>query len=214
MLPREKTVYHKPYGFIHTFYVVGEIGPASNYIEWFEILSSMGENDIGVFRVNSPGGDADTIIQLISSIQKSEAKIAVMVEGQAASAATFLLMVADVVEMSRHSTVMLHNYSGGLFGKGGELFDRVTYERKWSENLLRDMYTGFLTESEMVALLDGRDMWFDCDETLSRIETRQKYLDTIGESNEGKTTPENPDGEPRDEKDDSDTQLQLPLSNE
>ncbi len=71
---------------------------------------------------------------------------------------------------------MFHNYSGGLVGKGGEIHDAATYERKWSENLWKSEYKDFLTETEIASMLDGKDLWMDGDEVLRRLNKKSKAI--------------------------------------
>jgi hypothetical protein len=92
------------------------------------------------------------------------------------SAATMVFLTADSFEVSEHSIFMFHNYSGGTFGKGGEMMDQLVHERKWSEHLLKRIYADFLTESEVGSLLDNKDIWMDGEEVLKRLSARhEKY---------------------------------------
>ena len=71
---------------------------------------------------------------------------------------------------------MFHNYSGGAFGKGGEMIDQLIHERKWSERLLNEIYKDFLTEDEIKSILDNKDIWMDGEEVVKRIEDKMKKL--------------------------------------
>ena len=86
------------------------------------------------------------------------------------SAASMIFLQATVFEISEHSMFMIHNYSGGTIGKGGEMYDNIVYERKWSDNLLHKVYKDFLTEEEIHSVLNNKDLWLDGDEVLERIE--------------------------------------------
>lgn len=70
--------------------------------------------------------------------------------------------------MSPHSLFMFHNYSGGTFGKGGEMYDNVVFEREWSRRFLQDIYKDFLTEQEIQAMLDNKDIWMHSEEVIAR----------------------------------------------
>jgi hypothetical protein len=69
---------------------------------------------------------------------------------------------------------MIHNYSGGTFGKGGEMMDQLTFESKWSENLFRDAYTDFLSAQEIKDVLKGQDLWLSADQVVERLNARQE----------------------------------------
>ena len=89
------------------------------------------------------------------------------------SAATMIFLAADSFEVSEHSIFMFHNYSGGTFGKGGEMIDQLQHERKWSQHLLQRIYSDFLTEAEINSVLDNKDIWMDGEEVLKRLAKRQ-----------------------------------------
>jgi hypothetical protein len=65
---------------------------------------------------------------------------------------------------------MFHNYSAGVFGKGGEMFDQLQFERAWSENFLREVYHDFLTPDEIKSMLDNKDIWLTSEQVLARID--------------------------------------------
>jgi hypothetical protein len=69
---------------------------------------------------------------------------------------------------------MFHNYSGGTFGKGGEMIDQLQHERKWSEGLLTEVYKDFLTKEEIKSMLNNKDIWMDGQEVIKRINSAKK----------------------------------------
>ena len=72
---------------------------------------------------------------------------------------------------------MFHNYSSGVVGKGGEMYDRLSHEKDWSEKLLREVYSDFLTEKEITSILDNKDIWMDGDECIKRLKKKDKVLE-------------------------------------
>jgi len=87
-----------------------------------------------------------------------------------------IALAADMIELSNHCVWMCHNYSSGAVGKGGELFDQISFERKWSDGLLRDIYDGFLTDKEIVSMLNGQDIWLDSDDVMNRLKRRHNAM--------------------------------------
>ena len=157
-----------PATFVHSFYLY-QIGSAEDYVDWFNTIRNCTENDIIKIHINSPGGDLLTTIQLMRALSETSATVICSVEGECMSAATMIFLQADIVEVSEHSMFMFHNYSGGTFGKGGEMIDQLQHERKWSEGLLREVYADFLSEDEITSILDNRDIWLDGKEILARL---------------------------------------------
>jgi len=71
---------------------------------------------------------------------------------------------------------MFHNYSGGTIGKGGEMYDNIMYERKWSDKFMRSVYSGFLTDDEIKSMLENKDIWMDPDEVFKRLNKRGEEI--------------------------------------
>jgi len=79
-------------------------------------------------------------------------------------------------EISKHSMFMFHNYSSGSFGKGGEMYDNIVHEREWSQKLWKDVYSGFLTETEITSILHNKDIWMSGEEVSKRLQDKYKSL--------------------------------------
>ena len=174
---QDERTFHKQLVNVHEFYLSGEIDSAENYIQWFDTIRHASENDVVKVYINSPGGDVFTAIQFIRALKETSANVVMSVEGICASAATMIMLYGESFEISEHSMFMFHNYSSGTFGKGGEMFDQLQHERKWSEKLLRDIYKDFLTEAEVTSLLDNKDIWMDGDEVVKRLKARQEKIE-------------------------------------
>ena len=162
----------KPLGLLHTFYVSGVIEDAKEYNDWFDTIRNAGETDIIKLHINSPGGDLFTAIQFLRVLGETNATVIASVEGACMSAATMLFMSAHQYEISEHSMFMFHNYSGIAIGKGGEMYDNITHERKWSEKIMRNVYKDFLTEDEIKSILENKDIWMEGEEVLRRLKLR------------------------------------------
>lgn len=184
----------KPIGHVFDLYLCGEILPPENYIDQFEIIRNAGENDVIRLHINSAGGDLSTAIQFNRVIQESQAQICASAEGYCMSAATMIFLAANMFEISDHCFFMFHNYSGGTFGKGGEMYDHIVSERKWSDKLVNKVYHDFLTPEEIKSILDNKDIWMDGDEVKKRLEVKIEKMNAEAEQIEkalmGEAAPE------------------------
>lgn len=160
----------------HEFYLSGELESAENYITWFDTIRHAGESDFVKIYINSPGGDLFTAIQFMRVLAETQATVCCSVEGACMSAATMIFLCADQFEVTPHSMFMFHNYSGGTFGKGGEMIDQLQHERIWSERMLRETYANFLSEKEITSILDNKDIWMDGTDVVSRLTSRMKLI--------------------------------------
>lgn len=162
----------KPIGYLHDIYLCGEILSSENYIDYFETIRNASESDIIRIHINSPGGDMFSAIQFIRTIQESRAQVIASAEGCCMSAATMIFLTADMFEISDHCLFMFHNYAGGAFGKGGEMYDQIVNERKWSEKIIHKVYHDFLTNDEIKSILDNKDIWMEGEDVKIRLEKK------------------------------------------
>ena len=92
-------------------------------------------------RVNSPGGDVFDGLAIMHSLIQHPATVTARVEGLAASAASFICMGADCVQMARGTMMMIHEAAGFAVGNAADmrqladLLDKVSGE-------IADLYAG------------------------------------------------------------------------
>jgi ATP-dependent protease ClpP protease subunit len=159
----------KPLANLYEFYLTEEIESADNYVEWFDTIRHADETDLIKIYINSVGGDLFTAIQFMRVLADTQATVVCSVEGACMSAATMIFLCCHKFEVTPHSIFMFHNYSGGVFGKGGEMIDQLQHERKWSERLMKEIYKDFMTDDEIKAMLDNKDIWMDGEEVVKRL---------------------------------------------
>lgn len=171
---KSPSISSRPLSQLLDIYICGTIGPSEEYVETFNQLRSLGELDFVKIHINSYGGDLFTAIQFMRVLSETNATVICSVEGACMSAATLIFLSGTEFEISYHSAFMFHNYSGFTVGKGGEMIDQLLHERKWSENLFKEVYKDFLTKDEIQSLLDNKDLWMDSKEVISRLERKAK----------------------------------------
>jgi len=155
---------------LYEFYLSGLITGPEDYIEWFNTIRSAGPQDEVKIYINSSGGDLNCALQFMRVLSETQATVICSVEGSCMSAATMIFLCADVFEVTPHSLFMFHNYSGGIFGKGGEIYDQAVFEREWSKQFLQHIYKNFLTSKEIDSLLENKDLWLHSQEVSNRVE--------------------------------------------
>ena len=169
-----KNCYRNVAGNFYEFYLSGAITEPEDYVEWFNIIRSASSADTVKIYINSRGGDADTAIQFMRVLGETDAHVICSIEGSCMSAATMVFLCGMEFEITPHSLFMVHNYSGGIIGKGAEIYDQAVFERKWSTEFMKHIYKDFLSESEIVGLLDNKDMWMTSSEVMDRCQAMAK----------------------------------------
>lgn len=181
----------KPLAHLHTFYLSGEIKEPEHYCELFDTIRNASEHDIIKIHMNSSGGHLFTAIQFMRVMSESPAQIICSVEGACMSAATMIFLSGNMYEISEHSMFMFHNYSSMIVGKGGEMYDNIIHERKWSEKIMRKVYSDFLTEQEIKSILDNKDIWMDGEEVLKRLKHKKdKAMEKVKARKNGRKSKE------------------------
>ena len=165
--------FSKPVAQLHAFYLSGPIIEAEEYIEWFDTIRNASAVDTIRIYINSPGGDLYTTLQFLRVMSETEAHITTSVEGACMSAATMIFLHGHTQEVTPHSLFMFHDYSSGTFGKGGEQYDQIQFERAWSRNFMSEVYRDFLTESEIESMMHNKDIWMGHEEVIKRLQTMQ-----------------------------------------
>jgi ATP-dependent protease ClpP protease subunit len=86
-------------------------------------------------RINSPGGDVFDGLAILNCLRSHKAKVNVVVDGLAASAASFIAMAGDTVEMAPNSMMMIHEASGLCMGTAGDMRELADLLDKTSANI-------------------------------------------------------------------------------
>jgi ATP-dependent protease ClpP protease subunit len=182
--PSKTRFFAQPAATVVNLYLCGEIKPAEEYVEWFQLFRAASENDVIFIRINSEGGDLFSAMQMVRAIKECNGTVICSVEGICMSAATLIFLSGDRYELSDHTMFMFHNYSSGAIGKGGEMYDQITHFRTWSEKLFTSFYKDFLTPEEIKSMLDNKDIWLDAEEVAIRLKNKVEAAEAEEEEEE------------------------------
>jgi ATP-dependent protease ClpP protease subunit len=160
---------------LYEYYLVDDIGEASDYIELCDVLRSASPNDEVLIRINSGGGSLATANMIVNSIRESQAHVHGFIESTCASAATLIYLACHSYSLSEDADMMIHTSSSLYGGKEHEQHSYVTFSRKKIHKMVRDRYAGFLTEKEIENVLNGQDYYFDSEDIAERLETYTEF---------------------------------------
>lgn len=158
-----------------TVYLTDVIEAPSLYNELCYKLDNASPAEEFFIYINTPGGILDAAIMLVSSIKNTAANTTARLSGTVASAGTIIALACRNVEIADHTAFMIHNYSGGLFGKGHELKAHQEFVDANLNKSFSSFYEGFLTPAEIKRVIDGKDYWMNKDEVLSRLDRKNGY---------------------------------------
>lgn len=85
--------------------------------------------------INSPGGDVFDGIAIVNALRAHKARIVAVVDGIAASAASFIACAADETIMAPNSELMIHDAWGLCVGNAGEMREMADMLDHISDNI-------------------------------------------------------------------------------
>lgn len=149
-------------------YLTDEINIPFNYSEACHRLINLSDDYTVIIYMNTPGGVVSTGLMLVDAINRTKAWVIGDLVGDVASVGTIISMACDELRISPELTFMIHNYSGGMFGKGNEMKARQNFVDDHLNKTFRKYYQGFLTEEEIDKVIEGTDMWMGAEEVQNR----------------------------------------------
>jgi len=161
---------------LYRVYMLDEMGMPQDYAELVELMQDLDETVTIEWHLNSPGGVLNTATMLLDAMISCKAKLVGKLSGLVASAATMLTLGFDEVEVAPYIEFLVHNYSGGLSGKGNELKAQQAFVEKETAKLFKEVYKGFLTTAEIKRIMSDQDMWMGKDEIERRLARRKELL--------------------------------------
>lgn len=111
--------------------------------------------------INSPGGSLLDCFASVDYIQNSKIPIYSIVEGSAASAATIISVVAQKRMMYKNSYMLIHQLSGGMWGKYEEMVDDFKNATVLMDRINEIYKTHTKIPANILKEILKRDLWFD-----------------------------------------------------
>lgn len=108
--------------------------------DFVQALAAAGDGPL-TLRINSPGGDVFDGLAIYNALRARSAPITVVVDGLAASAASFIAMAGKTVTMAEQSMLMIHNAWGICMGDRNDMLDMSAVMEKIDAQL-GDIYAG------------------------------------------------------------------------
>ena len=151
-----------------------EIRDPNHYFELIEEMDSLSEDDLVDFKVSSPGGRIDGLIGLINAIRDCQAPVIGTLDGEAASAATVLLLVCDGIRVKPYSTMMIHSASFGGHNHQSNMVSQAVFVDQQCREILTDAYKDFLSDDELSQIFSGLELRLNYDQINERLERRDQ----------------------------------------
>lgn len=128
-------------------------------------------------RVNSPGGDVFAARAMEQAIRECSATVIAHVDGYAASAASYLVLAADEVEISKGGFFMIHKAWTVCMGNAKDFQDTATLLDKVDESLVTTYADETGQDPDQLREWMTAETWFTADEAV-----QYGFADRIAES--------------------------------
>jgi len=152
------------------------IGEYEHFIEDLETLYDAQEGDTIEIIINCCGGNYYAVIPYVDAIRSSKAHVHGVITNICASGGTMIALACHSLEVRDHISFLVHQPSGGMSGTSQEIHVSVEHDREKDEMFYKDIYSGFMSESEIESVLHGRSVVFNADQVRERLEIREKEM--------------------------------------
>lgn len=150
----------------------------SEHSEELNAIYSAGSDDVIEIRVaGCPGGSADTIQTIIHALMATPAHTVCVLSGTNCSAATMIPLVCSDVITTPYTSMMCHSVSGGNFGTMANQERSAVFFSKLYSDFMEDIYSNFLSPSELDDLKKGLEIYLDAESIRERLQRRVELLE-------------------------------------
>lgn len=140
-----------------------------DFEEEFQLFAGASEYDVIRADIVTPGGSLDTAHMLCRAIAMCPAHTIAYIGPTCASAGTAIALAFEEWEIDEMSSFMIHTASYGYGGMAPHVKAHVDHSEIMIEKFVRNTYTGFLTEEEILKVLEGKEMYFEGDGLAERL---------------------------------------------
>lgn len=161
--------------YAHNVFLDEDIGPPTKYRELINNLYMAGENDQFNIFVNNGGGYLSTAMAIVEAIKATAGSVRAIITGDCHSAASIITLNCHEIAVTDSACMMIHTAQFGAGGQSHNVKHHVDFSHSMIDDLLNEMYTGFLTPDEMKEVKNGREFWFNAKQIGKRLENRMKF---------------------------------------
>lgn len=151
----------------YSFYISHFDEHPSNISRFMNQIRDIQPDDFVDVFINSNGGYVNEGKTIINGLESTGATLTTYLTANAYSMGSVMFCVGHRRVVYENSSLMYHHYSGGAFGKGGEMEDQIAHSQKNIKSFFKAYVLG-LSDEEIQQMFDGKDFWFDCEELCQR----------------------------------------------
>lgn len=159
-----------------TIEILDDIVSPDQFSDAIQVLNAATEDHEVVIELQCNGGSLDATDRFIHAMRDCKAPIHCIATGGCHSAATLILLECNSFELSQGFNALIHNGSLGNGGNYNEYVAKAAHDVVHMRKRMESAYRGFLSESEMESMFDGKDIWLDSEGWVARHNARNEMM--------------------------------------
>jgi len=152
------------------------------WVTALDVLDLIGKvkGDTITLHVNSPGGDVFEGFAIFNALRNSGKKVKTVVDGLAASAASYIAMAGGEIIMAENALMMIHDPWTFSIGNAADLRKDAEILDKIKEGIINTYATRSQIDKEEVANMMADETWMTAGEAVD-----QGFADAVGDKSDG-----------------------------
>jgi len=119
-------------------------------------------------RINSPGGDVFDARAIKTALEQHPAKVTAYIDGVAASAASFLMLGADDIQIAPGAFIMIHNPWGFAMGDAKEMRATATLLDQVGAAICKDYAAKTGLDAATIAQMMEDETWLSAEDAVAK----------------------------------------------
>lgn len=167
-----------------TIYLYDEIGLWGITAKDFtQTLAAIGPGPVNL-HINSPGGDVMDGLAIFAALQAHDGAVNVVIDGLAASAASFIALAGNTISMAPNAFLMIHNVFCVVLGNKADMTETAAVLTKIDGQLVSLYADKTGQKPEAITQMMDAETWFTAQEAKDA-----GFIDTILDASQNKGQP-------------------------
>ena len=145
------------------------------FADLIELLRTATQEDVFNLYFSTDGGMLDATQELLAAMSVTEALVVGHLVNKAISAGSIIFLNCHQWQVYAGSHMMVHQMSYGTAGGSQNVKGQVDFYARMNEKLVKNTYTGFLTDAEIESVLHGKDVYIEDVDVAQRLEQYAEF---------------------------------------
>ena len=145
------------------------------FADLIELLRTATQEDVFNLYFSTDGGMLDATQELLAAMSATDALVVGHLVNKAISAGSIVFLNCHKWQVYAGSHMMVHQMSYSAGGGNQNVKGQVDFYARMNEKLVKNTYTGFLTDAEIESVLHGKDVYIEDVDVAQRLEQYAEF---------------------------------------